>query len=203
MTNSDRDTLLALLRTTVTKMEPGVARFLREEIERADIVNAEISPTAVVLIGSTVKFIDHAALNIRQVTLVLPDEANRVDLISVSGGLGSALIGLGPGQTIRWQEGQIERQVTVIATVLSEPNQTLVSMNKLKSHKLRVGDHVAWYSEAGRVTGTIIRGAPEERGVQRLHSPCNVEELQYEITSDKSEHIALHKDSALKLAPLR
>jgi regulator of nucleoside diphosphate kinase len=123
MTNSDRDSLLALLRRTATEMEPGVARFLREEIERADIVNAEISPTAVVLIGSTVKFIDHAALNIRQVTLVFPDEANGVDLVSVSEGLGSALIGLGPGQTIRWQEGQIERQVTVLATVLSEPNQ--------------------------------------------------------------------------------
>jgi hypothetical protein len=30
-------------------------------------------------------------------------------------------------------------------------------MNKPRTHKLRVGDHVAWNSEAGRVTGTIIR----------------------------------------------
>ena len=97
-------------------MEPGVARFLREELERADIVCAEVSQTAVVSIGSSVKFIDHNATNIRQVKLVLPDEANDVDLISVTGALGSALIGLGPGQTINWHDGQAERQTTVLET---------------------------------------------------------------------------------------
>jgi regulator of nucleoside diphosphate kinase len=123
MTNSDRDRLLVLLRTAGTDMEPGVARFLREELERAEFVSGEISPTAMVSIGSTVKFIDHAAMNIRQIKLVLPDEANDVDLISVTVALGSALIGLGPGQTISWHEGQTERQITVLATVLPEPNQ--------------------------------------------------------------------------------
>lgn len=116
LTSSDRDSLLTLLRTAVRDMEPGVARFLREELERADIVIGEISPTALVSIGSTVKFIDHAAMNIRQVKLVLPDEVNGVDLISVTGALGSALVGLGPGQTITWHEGQTEQQVTVLAT---------------------------------------------------------------------------------------
>jgi regulator of nucleoside diphosphate kinase len=116
LTNSDRDSLLALLRTSVTDMEPSVACFLREELERADIVSGEISPIAVVSIGSTVKFIDHAAMSTRQVTLVLPDEANDVDLIPVTGALGSALIGLGPGQTISWHEGQTERQATVVET---------------------------------------------------------------------------------------
>jgi regulator of nucleoside diphosphate kinase len=120
LTNSDRDCLVALLHTSATDMEPDVARFLREELERADIVSGDISPTAVVSIGSTVKFIDHAAVNIRQVKLVLPDEANRVDLISVTGALGSALIGLGPGQTISWHEGQTERQITVLETVFPQ-----------------------------------------------------------------------------------
>jgi hypothetical protein len=49
---------------------------------------------------------------------VLPDEANGVDLISVTEALGGALIGLGPGQTISWQEDQIEQQLTVLATAL-------------------------------------------------------------------------------------
>jgi len=122
LTSSDRDSLLALLRTAATDMEPSVARFLREELERADILSGEISPTALVSMGSTVKFIDHAAMKIRQVTLVLPDEANGVDLISVTTALGSALVGLGPGQTITWHEGQTERQSTVLATSLSGPN---------------------------------------------------------------------------------
>jgi|SRR5689334_1194640 len=123
LTSSDRDSILALLRTAVTDMEPGVARFLREELERADIVSGEISPTAVVSIGSTVKFIDYAAMKIRQVKLVLPDEANDVELISVAGALGSALVGLGPGQTIAWHEGQTERHIAVLATSLPELNQ--------------------------------------------------------------------------------
>ena len=123
LTNSDRDNLLALLRNAVTGIEPSVARFLREELERADIVNGEISPTALVLIGSTVKFIDHAAMKIRQVKLVLPAEVNDVGHISVTEALGSALVGLGPGQTITWHEDQTERQITVLATVLPDPNQ--------------------------------------------------------------------------------
>ena len=137
LTNSDRDSLLALLRTAVTDMEPSVARFLREELERADIVSGEISPIAVVSIGSTVKFIDHAAMNIRQVKLVLPDEANDVDLISVTGALGSALIGLGPGQTISWHEGQTERQTTVVETSKSadwhQPLQSALSKKRRES----------------------------------------------------------------------
>lgn len=116
LTTLDRDNLIALLRTASRTMEPGVARFLREELERADIVSAEVSPTAVVSIGSSVKFIDHNATNIRQVKLVLPDEANDIDLISVTGALGSALIGLGSGQTINWHDGQAERQTTVLET---------------------------------------------------------------------------------------
>jgi len=119
LTNADRDSLLSLLRTTVTDIEPGVARFQREELERADIVSGEISPSAVVSIGSAVEFLDQTAMKIRRVNLVLPDEANDVDLVSVTGALGSALVGLGPGQTITWHEGQSERQITVLATSLS------------------------------------------------------------------------------------
>ena len=123
LTNSDRNSLLVLLRTAVNDIEPSIARFLSEEVERADIVSTEISPTAVVSIGSTVKFIDHAAMKIRQVKLVFPDEANDVGHISVTEALGSALVGLGPGQTITWHEDQTERQITVLATSLPDPNQ--------------------------------------------------------------------------------
>lgn len=68
--------------------------------------------------------------------------------------------------------------------------------------KFKVGDHVAWNSEAGRVTGTITRVHQknvERKGYTHHATP---EEPQYEIKSDKSEHIALHKGSALKVAPV-
>jgi transcription elongation GreA/GreB family factor len=116
LTASDRDKLVALLRTASTTIDPEVALFLREELDRADIFVGEVSPTAVVSIGSTVKFIDQAVTSIRRVKLVHPNEADGVDRISITGALGSALIGLGPGQTISWGENQAHQRVTVLET---------------------------------------------------------------------------------------
>jgi hypothetical protein len=76
-------------------------------------------------------------------------------------------------------------------------------MNKQKMHKFKIGDHVVWNSEAGRVKGTITtvhRKNVQFKGYTHHATP---DEPQYEIRSDKSEHIALHKGSALKLARLR
>lgn len=61
----------------------------------------------------------------------------------------------------------------------------------------RVGDHVTWNSEAGQVSGKIIKvhtHPVEFKGYTHHASP---EEPQYEIQSDRSDHIALHKGSAL------
>jgi hypothetical protein len=64
----------------------------------------------------------------------------------------------------------------------------------------KVGDHVRWNSEAGYVTGTITKIHTRDfdyKGHTRRASP---EEPQYEIKSDKTDHIAAHKGSALKHA---
>ncbi len=65
------------------------------------------------------------------------------------------------------------------------------------SHKFKVGDHVSWNSEAGRVRGRINRvhtADTEFMGRTRRASP---EAPQYEIKSDKTDHVAMHKESAL------
>lgn len=65
------------------------------------------------------------------------------------------------------------------------------------SHKFKVGDHVSWNSEAGRVRGRIIRvhtADTEFMGRTRRASP---DTPQYEIKSDKTDHVAMHKESAL------
>jgi hypothetical protein len=69
--------------------------------------------------------------------------------------------------------------------------------------KFKVGDHVVWNSEAGRVTGTIIRVHLKNVEFKGYTHHATPEDPQYEIRSDKSEHIALHKGSALKIAHLR
>ncbi|QEA13797.1 DUF2945 domain-containing protein [Comamonas flocculans] len=63
----------------------------------------------------------------------------------------------------------------------------------------QTGDHVSWNSEAGRVRGTIGKVHKSDfqwKGHQRHASS---EEPQYEIKSDKTEHVAVHKGSALRL----
>jgi len=62
----------------------------------------------------------------------------------------------------------------------------------------RVGDHVAWNSEAGRVSGTIVKVHTREVDYKGYTHHASKEDPQYEIRSDKSDHVAMHRGSALK-----
>jgi hypothetical protein len=63
---------------------------------------------------------------------------------------------------------------------------------------LTVGDHVTWNSEAGWVSGRIIKVHTTDVGYKGHTHHASPAEPQYEIKSDKTDHIALHKGSALK-----
>ena len=65
------------------------------------------------------------------------------------------------------------------------------------SSMFEVGDHVGWNSEAGPVSGRIIK--IHTRDTQYKGHPRHASEdaPQYEIKSDKTDHIAMHKGSAL------
>jgi len=63
--------------------------------------------------------------------------------------------------------------------------------------KFRVGDHVRWNSEAGHVSGRIIRIHTGDFDYKGHTHRASAEDPQYEIKSDKTEHIAAHKGSAL------
>ena len=57
------------------------------------------------------------------------------------------------------------------------------------TNAFKVGDHVTWNSEAGHVSGRIVK----------VHTE-NVNYKGYvHHASDKTDHIALHKTAALKL----
>ena len=62
----------------------------------------------------------------------------------------------------------------------------------------KVGDHVGWNSEAGRVGGTIIRVHRKDVNYKGYVHHASPDEPQYEIKSDKTDHIAMHKGAALK-----
>ena len=74
----------------------------------------------------------------------------------------------------------------------------------MTARRFERGDHVSWNSEAGRVRGRIIRvvTSPIEFKGYTVHA--SADEPQYEIKSDQTDHVAMHKGSALrKLAPRR
>lgn len=61
-----------------------------------------------------------------------------------------------------------------------------------------VGDHVSWNSEAGRVSGRIITVHTSDFDYKGYTHHATPDEPQYEIKSDKTDHIAAHKGSTLR-----
>jgi len=62
----------------------------------------------------------------------------------------------------------------------------------------KVGDHVAWNSEAGPVRGTIKKKITSTRRFKSYTVHASKEDPQYLIKSDTTDHLAMHKGSALK-----
>lgn len=63
--------------------------------------------------------------------------------------------------------------------------------------RFKTGDKVSWNSEAGRVSGMIIKVHTRDFNYKGYTHHATEDDPQYEIKSDKSDHIAAHKGSAL------
>jgi hypothetical protein len=66
------------------------------------------------------------------------------------------------------------------------------------AEKFKVGDHVTWNSEAGLVSGKIIKVHTKDFDYKGHTHHASKDEPQYEIKSDKTDHVAAHKGSALR-----
>jgi hypothetical protein len=64
--------------------------------------------------------------------------------------------------------------------------------------EFQVGDHVSWNSEAGRVSGTIRKKITAPIQFKGYTVRASEEEPQYLIESDRTDHLAMHKGSALR-----
>jgi regulator of nucleoside diphosphate kinase len=121
LTGADRARIAALA-DAATQDNPDVARFLHEELARADIVPE--GAAGAVIMGSEVKFVDHRSPRVRRCKLAYPDETNDSHSISVLTSIGSALLGLGPGQSIHWTDAGIEQRLTVLEVSSGFPRTT-------------------------------------------------------------------------------
>jgi hypothetical protein len=78
------------------------------------------------------------------------------------------------------------------------PSNPLFLEIKPMIYTFKVGDHVEWNSEAGRVRGTIKKRITSEITFKGYTVHASKQEPQYLIKSDKTAHMAMHKGSALK-----
>lgn len=67
------------------------------------------------------------------------------------------------------------------------------------ARRFEVGDHVSWNSEAGRVSGRIVRVRTEDFEYKGHRRRASKDDPQYEIESDKTDHVAAHRGAALSL----
>jgi Hypervirulence associated proteins TUDOR domain len=84
---------------------------------------------------------------------------------------------------------------------VEQRDRTAVAREKeaiIMTKTFRVGDHVTWNSEAGHVSGKIIKVHKKDVQYKGYTHHASEDEPQFEIKSDRSDHVAMHKGSALK-----
>lgn len=66
------------------------------------------------------------------------------------------------------------------------------------NRNFKVGDHVSWNSEAGRIRGTIQKKITAPTKIKSYVARASKDEPQYLVKSDKTGHLAVHKGTALR-----
>lgn len=113
----DVERIEALLEAPELRNSPA-AKALREEFERAEIVEPAAMPHDVVSMNSSADCVDETSNRHYSLTLVYPKEADaNAGRISVLAPVGSALLGLRVGQRIDWP-GQGGRNLKLKVTAI-------------------------------------------------------------------------------------
>src|SRR3546814_19250056 len=78
----------------VSRNMPDVSEYLKDELERATVVDDEDIQPTVVTMGTTVTFRDEETQDVRRITLVYPDDADisegKISVMTPVGELGRA-----------------------------------------------------------------------------------------------------------------
>ncbi|KVN99170.1 hypothetical protein WJ70_05840 [Burkholderia ubonensis] len=61
----------------------------------------------------------------------------------------------------------------------------------------KLGDRVRWNSEAGHVTGRIVAIHTQDFDYKGHRHHASPDDLQYEIKSDRTDHVAAHRGRVL------
>jgi regulator of nucleoside diphosphate kinase len=116
VSKAEYDTLTGLAAAVEDRL-PDAAGTLQAEMDRAKVVTADAVPADAVRMGSTVEFVPDGGQP-RTVTLVFPGDADISEgKISILTPIGTALIGLSPGQSITWMARDGRQQRLTVLTV--------------------------------------------------------------------------------------
>ncbi len=103
---------------------PKISGFLAAELDRAKILPDRELPPDVVTMESRVVFRMAATGLGRVVTLVYPAEADILKAkLSILTPVGTALLGLSPGQSMSWEDRTGALKTLTLQTVLSQPQR--------------------------------------------------------------------------------
>ena len=117
--------LVAALALQVERQQPIVAAMLLEEIERAELHEADQMPLDHVMLDSWVTFIDERTGQIRKAQLVLPANADIAEgRLSILTPMGAALYGLAEGTSIEWPDRDGELRPIRVAHVQNQARPT-------------------------------------------------------------------------------
>ena len=73
--------------------------------------------------------------------------------------------------------------------------------HKEPAARFKVGDHVTWNSEAGHVSGTIIKVHTADFDYKGHTHRASPDDPQYAIKRDKTDHVAAHRGRVLTKLP--
>jgi regulator of nucleoside diphosphate kinase len=121
ITDQDLDRLDVLL-ASMSGKRTGSLEFLRDELDRAQLVDGERAVEPFVRIGSRVLFRDERG-NTYRLTLAFPERTSSgASQISVLTPVGAALLGLSEGQAISYETP--DNRVKTITVLHVSPNET-------------------------------------------------------------------------------
>jgi regulator of nucleoside diphosphate kinase len=114
ISREDYTKLRLLIATALHSRASAALQKLREELDRAAVIDPAAFPAGVVTMDSTVEFEDLATSEIEEYTITFPDRADvERKRISILAPIGTALIGCRVGDLVKWSTPGGIRQLKV------------------------------------------------------------------------------------------
>ena len=122
ITRDDNSKLRLLLATALYSNKNAALRNLRDELDRAVIIDPAAMPSGVVTMESRVTFEDLNSGEIEEYTITFPDRARIEEKrISILAPIGTALIGSREGEIVKWNTPGGIRRLRIRAVTAATP----------------------------------------------------------------------------------